>query len=89
MNPVIHEMTPKFRRFTEEMNNDIEFYVKNGLTSATSIFPLLKAKYPVHPIYKKDLYNAIHMFRCQKEPAKNNVCNIISSLLEKKADDPE
>jgi hypothetical protein len=78
MNPGIREMAPKFRKFTKEMCEDIEFYVKNGLTSATAIFPLLKAKHPAHPIHKKDLYNAIQKYKVGKQDI---VINDASSLL--------
>ena len=36
-------------------------------------------------IIKQDLYNAIYMFRSQKESAKEDACNVINSLLEKKS----
>lgn len=72
------------------MNNDIDFYVKNGLTSATSIFPLLKAKYPAHPIYKKDLYNAIQKYKTgNKDEFVNDASNLLRHLSNEKLHDPE
>ena len=67
------------------MINNIEFYVKHGVSSATQIFPLLCAKYPKHPIFKKDLYNAIQKVKVeQKEVVKNDVANLLHHLYDKK-----
>ena len=90
MNPRIHEMAPKFRKFTKSMCEDIEFYVKNGLTSATSIFPLLRAKYPNHSIHKKDLYNAIQKYKVGKNDiVENDAANLLRYLANKRSQDSD
>ncbi|PKY41492.1 hypothetical protein RhiirA4_455077, partial [Rhizophagus irregularis] len=90
MNPLIAEMAPKFRKFTPEMITDVEFYVKHGIFSATQIYPLLRAKYPDHPILKKDLYNIIQKVKVgQKEVVKNDSANFLHYLYEKKQQEPE
>lgn len=38
-------------------------------------------------IIKKDLDNAIYMFRCEKLPSKNDAFNLLNSLLEKRIND--
>ena len=90
MNPLVNEMAPKFRKFTQLMLNDVEFYVKHGTTSARQIYPLLHAKFPDHPIFKKDLYNAIQKFKVgQKDTIENDAANLLHHLYDKKQQDPE
>ncbi|CAB4411640.1 unnamed protein product [Rhizophagus irregularis] len=85
MNPLIAEIAPKFRKFTPEMITDVEFYVKHGIFNATQIYPLLRAKYPNHPILKKDLYNIIQKVKVrQKKVIKNDSANFLHYLYEKK-----
>ncbi|PKC00502.1 hypothetical protein RhiirA5_382409 [Rhizophagus irregularis] len=72
MNPLIAEMAPKFRKFTSEMITDVEFYVKHSIFSTTQIYLLLRAKYPEHPILKKDLYNIIQKVKRMLEPTKES-----------------
>ncbi|CAB5380712.1 unnamed protein product [Rhizophagus irregularis] len=90
MNPLVNEMAPKFQKFTQQMLNDVEFYVKHGITSAMQIYPLLHAKFPDHPIFKKDLYNAIQKFKVgQKNTTKNDAVNLLYHLYDKKQQNPE
>jgi hypothetical protein len=82
MNPLVSEIAPKFRRFTQPMLDDIEFYVKNGTVGAKQIYPLLRAKFPEHPIHKKDLYNAIQKFKVgQKETVDNDAVNLYAIFM--------
>jgi hypothetical protein len=72
------------------MLNDVEFYVRHGTTSTTQIYPLLRAKFPDHPIFKKDLYNAIQKFKVgQKDTIKNDAVNLLYNLYDRKQQDPE
>ncbi|CAG8677694.1 6090_t:CDS:2 [Funneliformis caledonium] len=90
MNPLVNEMAPKFRKFTQPMLNDVEFYVKHETTSARQIYPLLHAKFPDHLIFKKDLYNAIQKFKVgQKDTIENDTANLLHYLYDKKQQDPE
>ena len=90
MNPLVNEMAPKFRKFTQLMLNDVEFYVKYGTTSARQIYLLLHAKFPNHSIFKKDLYNAIQKFKVgQKDTIENDAANLLHHLYDKKQQDPE
>ena len=61
LNPLIHKISPKYRRFSEEMKADIKFYMTYGGPSigAKIIRNLLKAKYPQQYIHPKTLYNTI------------------------------
>ncbi|CAB4384699.1 unnamed protein product [Rhizophagus irregularis] len=78
MNPLIREMVPKFRKFTQPILDDIEFFAKHGTTDAKSIFPLIHAKFPDHPICKKDLYNVIQKFKVgQKNTIENDAANLL------------
>jgi hypothetical protein len=85
MNPLVRKMVPKFRKFTQPMLDDIKFYVKHGTTDAKSIFPLIHAKFPDHPICKKDLYNAIQKFKVgQKNTIENDAANLLRYLYHEK-----
>ncbi|CAB4476260.1 unnamed protein product [Rhizophagus irregularis] len=90
MNPLIAEMAPKFRKFTSEMITDVEFYVKHSIFSTTQIYLLLRAKYPEHPILKKDLYNIIQKVKVErKEVVKNDSANFLHYLYGKKQQELE
>ncbi|CAG8625274.1 2400_t:CDS:2, partial [Racocetra persica] len=61
---------------------------KKGSLNATKQYQMLLSKYQCC-VVKQDLYNAIHIIRHKKEPAKNDPFNVLNFLLEKKADNPE
>lgn len=60
LTPMICEIAPRFRKLSNEMLDDIEKYVIQGRINSGSIYPLLRHDYPDHPIYKRDLYNAVY-----------------------------
>ncbi|CAG8795446.1 25314_t:CDS:1, partial [Gigaspora rosea] len=64
-----HDMCPKalqfekLKAFTKEMQDDIEFYLKQCHFGATIIRQILKKKYTLYPVYSKDLYTEIQKHR--------------------------
>jgi len=60
---IINEIALRFRKLTPKMLADIEKYVIKGRMDSGSIYPLLKHNYPEHPLYKRDLYNAVYKFQ--------------------------
>ncbi|CAG8661323.1 3184_t:CDS:1, partial [Cetraspora pellucida] len=53
----------KDKVFTEEMQEDVGFYVTQCHFGATLIWKILKQKYPSHLIFSKDLYNEIRKYK--------------------------
>jgi len=70
------------------MINDIEKYVVQGRMDSGSVYLLLKHDYPDHPIYKKDLYNAVYQIRQKNNPGEGDASEMLQSLLEWKDLDP-
>src|SRR2546421_1782063 len=85
---MICEMTPRFRKLTTEMLDDIKKYVIQDRMDSGSIYPLLKYDYPNQSIYKKDLYNAVYQFRQQNNPGDGDASGMLQQLLEWKDLDP-
>ncbi|CAG8776315.1 12470_t:CDS:2, partial [Gigaspora rosea] len=79
--------TSKYRKLTDSIINDIEFYVTKGSMSAKQIYPLLVDKYPDHVLLKKDIYNAIKRFKLPLTNHHGDVQNILNKLLELKNED--
>jgi predicted Zn-dependent protease len=90
MNPLVNKMAPKFQKFTQQMLNNVEFYVKYRITNITQIYALLCVKFPDYLIFKKDLYNATQKFKIgQKDTIKNDAINLLYNLYDRKQQDPE
>lgn len=88
LTPMIREIAPRFRKLTSEMLAIIEKYVIQGRMDSGSIYPLLKHDYPNHPIYKKDIYNAVYQFRQKINPGDADASQMLQQLLEWKDLDP-
>ncbi|CAG8810102.1 16087_t:CDS:2, partial [Gigaspora rosea] len=50
---------PRYRKFSNEMIEFVEFCINHSVTSARSIGRLLKEKFSGRKIYQKSLYNSI------------------------------
>ena len=88
LTPRICDIAPRFCKITPEMMVDIEKYIIQSKMDSGSIYPLLRHDYPDHPIYKKDLYNAIYKLREKNNPGKTDASEMLQQLLEWKDLDP-
>ena len=70
------------------MITDIEKYVVQGRMDSGSIYPILEHDYPDHPIYRKDLYNAVCQIRRKNNPGEGDASKMLQLLLEWKDLDP-
>ncbi|CAG8682571.1 22824_t:CDS:2, partial [Racocetra persica] len=79
-----------FRKLSNEMLKDIEFYTKSAEGMDAKIqYNLLKVKYSASYIDKKDLSNAIQKFKilsCEK--TKTDTTKTLQQLIALKAVDP-
>ncbi|CAG8831547.1 3200_t:CDS:2, partial [Cetraspora pellucida] len=55
-----------------------------GHLGATDQYRLLKASYPYHTLYKKDIYNAIQQFHNENDPNLNDAARLLEYLLDQK-----
>ncbi|CAG8787427.1 5192_t:CDS:1, partial [Racocetra fulgida] len=65
------------KKFNNKMLDDIKFITVFCKFGATSQRKFLENKYPLHPIYSKDLYTAISKF-C---PTQKSLSNDVSLVL--------
>jgi len=79
LDPLIHLISPKYRRFTQQMSEDVKFYVQNGgpTIGAPIIRNLLQAKYPEKYIHDKDIYNAIAKYKSNSRMIQQNFYNVL------------
>ncbi|GBC51893.2 protein FAR1-RELATED SEQUENCE 5-like [Rhizophagus irregularis DAOM 181602=DAOM 197198] len=78
-----------YKNFTEEIMEQIEFYVVHGRCDAGTIRNLLQPKYPDRVFLTQDLGNAIQ--KIKQEKGLNNLgdaASLLMRLLELQADDP-
>ncbi|CAG8832163.1 651_t:CDS:2, partial [Gigaspora margarita] len=87
VNPAqICDIIARYRRFNEEMMQDIKFFSDCKVAPITQL-EMLKKKYPQHVFHKQDVYNAIYKLR------KNNIerldsVSFLDTLFEKMSQDP-
>lgn len=72
------------KKFTPEMMDDIKFMTIHCKFGATSQRKFLEGKFPLHPIYSKDLYAAINKFRPTSKSLSNDAAQISNWLDLKK-----
>jgi hypothetical protein len=92
LNPLIHKISPKYRRFSEEIKADIKFYMTHGGPSigAKIIRNLLQAKYPQQYIHPKTLYNTIQECKpLTPTVLQHDATNLLNLLREHQAKNPE
>ncbi|CAB4485278.1 unnamed protein product [Rhizophagus irregularis] len=78
-----------YKNFTEEIMEQIEFYVVHGQCDAGTIRNLLQPKYPDRVFLTQDLGNAIQ--KIKQEKGLNNLgdaASLLMRLLELQVDDP-
>jgi hypothetical protein len=78
-----------YKNFTEEIMEQIEFYVVHGRCDAGTIRNLLQPKYPDRVFLTQDLGNAIQKIK-QKKGLNNlgDAASLLMKLLELQANDP-
>src|SRR6266496_4371838 len=65
------------KKFSEKMMEDIQFLKR-----------FLEGKYPFHPIYSEDLYNAIKKFHPTAKSLSNDAAQVSDWLNQQKEKDP-
>ncbi|CAB5388078.1 unnamed protein product [Rhizophagus irregularis] len=68
------------KKFTPEMMDDIKFMTIHCKFGATSQRKFLEGKFPLHPIYSKDLYAAINKFHPTSKSLSNDAAQISNWL---------
>ncbi|UZO09312.1 uncharacterized protein OCT59_029544 [Rhizophagus irregularis] len=89
-----HEINPaqvshviaKYWRFSEEMIQDLKFFMDCKVAPITQL-EVLKKKYPEHVFHKQDVYNAIYKLR-QDNNEKLDTTSLLDILFEKISQDP-
>ncbi|CAG8763319.1 20729_t:CDS:1, partial [Racocetra persica] len=59
----LQEFSPALRRISDDIMNEIKFYVQECQLEATVLKKILRKKYQHQDIYRQDLYNTIHKFK--------------------------
>ena len=77
-----------YKNFSEEIIEQIEFYVVHGRCNAITIRNLLQLKYPDHIFLTQDLENAIQRIKRKKGLNLGDVASLLIKLLEFQASDP-
>ncbi|CAG8651765.1 11622_t:CDS:2, partial [Scutellospora calospora] len=87
VNPVqISDVIARYRRFNNEMIQDIEFFLDCKVAPITQL-EILKKKHPHHVFHKQDIYNIIHKLR-QNDDERSDSVSLLDSLFEKMSSDP-
>ncbi|CAG8590699.1 22094_t:CDS:2, partial [Cetraspora pellucida] len=68
---------PKYQRLSDNIIEDIKFYVTKGNMGAKQIYPLLVSKFPDQILLKQNLYNAIKKFRLSLNNHHDDAQNMI------------
>lgn len=76
-----------YKTFSEEIMEQIEFYVVHGRCDATTIRNLLQPKYPDRVFLTQDLGNAIQKIKREKGLNLGDAASLLMKLLELQADD--
>ncbi|CAG8764316.1 23057_t:CDS:2, partial [Gigaspora margarita] len=76
------------KKFTDSMLEDVKFMTMYCKFGATVQKKFLKGKYPIHPIYSKDLYRVIQQFRPTAKSLSNDAAQISNWLDQQKKKDP-
>jgi hypothetical protein len=75
------------KRFSDEMLEDIQFLTSHCKMGATAQKRYLKAKYPTHPLYSRDLYAAIQKFCPTAKSLSNDAAKMSNWLDQQKEKD--
>ena len=76
------------KKFSEKMMEDIQFLTQHCKMGATAQKRFLEGKYPFHPIYSEDLYNAIKKFHPTAKSLSNDAAQVSDWLDQQKEKDP-
>ncbi|CAG8755665.1 17598_t:CDS:1 [Gigaspora margarita] len=82
----IVDIIARYRCFSEEMIQDIKFFLDCNIAPMTQL-EMLKKKYPQHVFYKQDIYNTIYKLRKNDDKRLDSVL-FLDILLEKMSKDP-
>ncbi|CAG8707601.1 19639_t:CDS:2, partial [Gigaspora rosea] len=90
--PMVPDITlyaPKYRRLSNEIMDQIKFYITKGNMVSKQIYSLLVTSFPDQIIGKQDLYNAIQKFKAPLTKCQGDAQYMVNKLLDlqkKKAD---
>ncbi|CAG8716321.1 2144_t:CDS:2, partial [Dentiscutata heterogama] len=74
--------TPKYRRLSNEIMEQIKFYVTKRNMESKQIYPLLSASFPNQIICKRDLYNTIQKFKAPFVKCQGDAQHIVNKLID-------
>ncbi|CAG8645586.1 6422_t:CDS:2, partial [Racocetra fulgida] len=77
-----------YKTFTQEIIDEIEFYVVHSRCNASTIKNLLQPKYPDCVFMTQDLGNAIQKIKWEKGLDQSDAAALLSKLFELQAHDP-
>ncbi|CAG8727275.1 3441_t:CDS:2, partial [Cetraspora pellucida] len=91
MNSIVVQTALRFRKLTEEMLKDIEFYIQSAEDIGAKMqYNLLKMKYLRKYVDKKDLSNTIQRFRIlSHDKIKTDAVETLQQLIMLKKKNPE
>lgn len=82
------QFATSYKTFSEEITEQIEFYVMYGRCDATTIRNLLQPKYPDRVFLTQDLGNAIQRIKREKGLNLGDAASLLTKLLEFQTNDP-
>ncbi|CAG8587222.1 13788_t:CDS:2, partial [Dentiscutata heterogama] len=82
----VFDIIARYRRLSEEMIQDIKFFLDCKVAPMTQL-EMLKKKYPQHVFHKQDVYNTIYKLRKDNDERLDSV-SFLDILFEKMAQDP-
>ncbi|CAG8772960.1 4948_t:CDS:2 [Cetraspora pellucida] len=85
---VLFEVLEQCLKISDDIMNEIKFYVQECQLEATVLKKILRKKYPDQDIYCQDLYNMIHKFKAGSQ-VKNDAATLLKHLIKLHSEDPE
>lgn len=82
------QFATSYRSFSEEITEQIKFYVMYGRCDATTIRNLLQPKYPDRVFLTQDLGNAIQKIKRENGLKTGDTSSLLTKLLELQASNP-
>ena len=83
----IPNVIARYRRFSKEMIQDLNFFMDCKVAPITQL-EILKKKYPEHVFHKRDVYNAIYSLLKSNKNEKFDTTSMLDILFEKVSQDP-
>ena len=81
------QFAPAYRAFTQDIMEQIEYYVVHGRCDASTIRNLLQPKYPDRTFLTQDLGNAIQRIKRERGISLGDVASLLLKLLDLQSND--